>query len=496
MSRRATLGVSGTAGPFAWALDGVLSTNVRQWGVTDLNFSGDPQFVLADEGRPVYAPVDGIVPGTGAVSPAAAQRLAAYGRVTQRRSDLRSGSRQITVGITPANPVSDRWLYSAAYVWSAIREQAYGFTGGTADDPRERTWARGVLDVRHQFLGQLGYGRRAFGITLFARVASGRPFTPIVGSDVNGDGRANDIAFVHDPRRTADSALAAGTRALLDGAPRAARACLGRYLGRAAARHGCEGPWTAAMNARLDVQGRLPGSGRRATFGLNLANPLGGLDRLFHGSQVRGWGEPASPDPVLAYVRGFDPASRRFQYIANPGFGSTSRLVTLGAPFRITLDVRVDLGRSLAAQELDRLLQPGRNGRPGPRVSARDVRARLARIVPDPFAQVLAHADSLLLTRVQQDSVAATRRRYRAAADSIWTELGDFISGQGDNYDHRAVMARRAAAYSAVWELSRVEVQAVLPGLLTRAQLRAVPDQALVFLRAAPRVTRAPEGRL
>ncbi len=44
---------------------------------------------------------------------------------------------------------------------------------------------------------------------------SGTPYTPIVAGDINGDGYANDRAFVFDPAKTADSALAAGMQSLL-----------------------------------------------------------------------------------------------------------------------------------------------------------------------------------------------------------------------------------------------------------------------------------------
>jgi hypothetical protein len=44
---------------------------------------------------------------------------------------------------------------------------------------------------------------------------------------------------------------------------------------------------------------------------------------------------------------GFDPATRRFAYPVNPRFGSTSpALNTMRAPFRLTLDVSLDIAPS------------------------------------------------------------------------------------------------------------------------------------------------------
>ena len=96
---------------------------------------------------------------------------------------------------------------------------------------------------------------------------------------------------------------------------------------------------------------------------LNIANPLGGLDQLLHGRAMRGWGRARIPDPVLYTVRGFDAAARSFRYDVNSRFGSTDPARSLArTPFRITLDVRIDLGKPLSEQQLDRWLTPGRGG--------------------------------------------------------------------------------------------------------------------------------------
>src|SRR5207249_10181419 len=57
-------------------LEGNYARGVRQYGFRDLNLVTTPRFTLPDEaGRPVYVPVDSIVPTTGAVSSVGARKI-------------------------------------------------------------------------------------------------------------------------------------------------------------------------------------------------------------------------------------------------------------------------------------------------------------------------------------------------------------------------------------------------------------------------------------
>jgi hypothetical protein len=367
-----------------------------------------------------------------------------------------------------------------------VRQQQRGFDGAAFGDPRAREWGRGDLDVRHQFLVQAGYSRAGVTAQLFGRVASGQPFTPVVGADVNGDGLANDRAVVFDPGAAgADPALAAATRALLAGAPGHVRACLAGALGRAAARNACDGPWTAAVNGRVAYDRALPRVGRRVQLAVNVANPLGGLDQLLHRGAPRGWGAPAFADPVLYQVRGFDPAAGRFRYAVNPRFGDTRPAATaLRAPFRLTLDVRLDLGRPLPEQQLDKWLRPGRGGRPGARLTADELKTRYARNVPDPYAGILQESDSLLLTRDQSDAIAEAQTRYKARIDSLFTPLADHLAALGDRFDVADVLRRQEATMDAAWELTRLDVQRTLPRVLSPTQRRLLPWPAEMLDKA------------
>jgi len=45
-----------------------------------------------------------------------------------------------------------------------------------------------------------------------------------------------------------------------------------------------------------------------------------------HGNSLRGWGSPATPDPVLLVPRGFDAVNGRFKYDVNPRFADARLL--------------------------------------------------------------------------------------------------------------------------------------------------------------------------
>src|SRR5256884_3530114 len=91
----------------------------------------------------------------------------------------------------------------------------------TAGDPNAREWATSSFERRHSLLGTVTYPiTAALEVTAIGRLTSGVPFTPLVGSDVNGDGARTDRALAFDPATTADTAVVNGMRApLATGSP-------------------------------------------------------------------------------------------------------------------------------------------------------------------------------------------------------------------------------------------------------------------------------------
>src|SRR5439155_1130318 len=113
-----------------------------------------------------------------------------------------------------------------------------------------------------------------------------------------------------------------------------------------AARNSCTGPWQPSFDLQLSWRPAGFGLERRLTVSVLTVNLMGGLDEWLHGAaRLHGWGYAAAPDPVLLYVRGFDPATARFRYTVNGRFGASSAGnggVTV--PFQIGLQARLTLG--------------------------------------------------------------------------------------------------------------------------------------------------------
>jgi hypothetical protein len=209
-----------------------------------------------------------------------------------------------------------------------------------------------------------------------------------------------------------------------------------------------------------------------------LTNVLGGLDYLLHGNSVRGWGGGGTPDPVLLTASAFDAAARQFQYRVNPRFGRTDAAAgTINSPFRVSLNVSFNLGRSYNEQQLTRLLNPGRGGRPGVRFNADSLRRRYIRAIPDLYLAIMQQSDSLLLSRQQAEALQLEDEGYRKKMDSLWTGLAKHFASLPDNYDVKAAAIEQESAADSAWEISRFEAKK-LGTILTPSQLRLLPFPA------------------
>jgi hypothetical protein len=484
-SLRSNLQWSGAVldGRFSTTVDGTYSRNMEQPSVVDLNFDPTTRFRLADEGgRPVYAQLTEIDPVTGLVAPAAARVTSQFSHVSETRSDLRSVSKQLTLSLSPAR-FSTNYRWAVAYVLSDVREQVRGFTS-TAGNPFDVTWGRAATSPRHQLQYTLSYNfLDAVRMSWFGTVRSGTPYTPMVAGDVNGDGFANDRAFIFDPAHTADTALGSAMRALLGSAPASVRSCLERQIGKIAQRNSCDGAWatTALFTLALNpVKFRLP---RRANLSLQISNPLGAADLLVHGeSHLHGWGQQAFPDASLLYVRGFDAQAQRFTYSVNQRFGSSSTAFsTIRAPVTVTAMMRFDLGPTRERQTLTQQLDRGRT-RAGDRPSALLLKLMYGTGgLPNPMVSLLREADTLHFTATQADSIATLNRAYTMKIDSIWDPVTKALAALPDKYDHDAAYARYITAREATVDLL-IRIAPELEHLLTPEQRRRLPPTIASYL--------------
>jgi len=437
-ARRATLALVQRFGRSNYwvTLEGSYARGLSQYGFRDLNLVTTRRFTLSDEaGRPVYVPPDSIVPATGAVSSTRSRLHPEFGSVLLVGADLQSDTKQLTLTFTGATS----WgaAFRLGYTLTRARDQssfsccsaASGFASPTTrGNPDAREWSRSSLERRHAFVGTATLPvARALDLSAIGTFTSGAPFTPIVGSDINGDGAKNDRAFIFNPAFTADPAVAAGMQALLDGAPASVRRCLRTQLGRIAARNSCTGPWQASLDLQLNWRPTWFGLDRRLTMSLLTVNLLGGVDKWLHGAaNLRGWGYAAAPDPVLLYVRGFDPATEQFRYAVNGRFGATaSASGGITVPFQIALQGRLAIGPGPIRRSPRSVRQPA-PGAPAPTLPSNPITTILGLrdslgCTPDQTSQLRAIADSLdARNRLLPESLDAGVQLAAARDNARW----------------------------------------------------------------------------
>lgn len=336
-------------------------------GYNDVNLRSTPQFTMASEGgRPVYVDASTIIPFTGATSVLGSRLNSDFGQVLATRSDLASESKQVTFslgGITSKGAVMN-----VSYTLGKTTDQGAtgmggggafgGFGGGggggggfgsptTAGNPNIREWAVSNFDRRHTFVGTVTYPfSQAIEVTAFGRLSSGSPFTPLVGSDINGDGARNDRAFLFNPGTASDPTVAAGMQRLLDNSSDAVRSCISSQMGTVADRNSCRGPWQPSLDLQLNWRPNFLGLNRRLAISVLTVNALGGLDQLLHSSgNLRGWGQYRSTDNTLLYVRGFDPTTNAYKYEVNERFGSNRAGQNgITVPFQLGVQARYTVG--------------------------------------------------------------------------------------------------------------------------------------------------------
>ena len=466
---------------FVLGVQAILSNGLHQPGGVDLNVQREPAFFLAGEGqRPVYVDPGAIVAGTGAIASGAGKVSPAFQRVWAMRSDLGIHSRTASVNLKPitANP----WLqWDLTYSWLDVREEYRGFSS-TTGDPFAAQWGAQPQAPRHTVdLRWMNFPLfDLFYLTAIVRAQSGVRFTPMIASDVNGDGAIDDRAFIFDPR-PGDPAVSAMATLLASGSP-AARACLEKQLGQLATRGSCAAPWTVANAIQLRFNPRKIGLPKRTTVALTVANPLGIVDLALHGSSdLRGWGQYIPPDENLLYVRGFDPTTRRYVYDVNQRFGSTrpreSAARTL--PF-MSLSVSVDIGLPRERQLLTQRLDAGRR-RPGNRADAQNLKDFGTSAIPNPMAMLLTQQRELGMTRTQADSIASLSHVFSVFADSVWTPVAARFARLPEAYGHGEAYAEYVSARERTVDYLITLVPQV-NDLLTSAQRRRIPRQIANYL--------------
>jgi hypothetical protein len=321
-------------------LDLLASTSRKLYTVRNLNLR-DAQFTIEGEGgRRIYVPEALYVPSSAAASGAGPERLrntdfsnvyvnyndgAARSAAASLRLDHRvSDSTSVTASYTYTR-AEDNSSYSCCTATEGYRDTRVGVFGpneiGAAGD-EDRAW--GPSDyVRNHVVVLSGFTRLPFGVRLSGtwRVQSGRPWSPEVQADLNGDGeRFNDRPYIYRPselpvfvptanRGSAEDSLAfvAGERALY-AELLGDYECVGDHQGGIIPRNSCRQPWFASLD--LSLRKRFQTRNRQGVeLSVDLFNVLNGLSSK--------WGrnrEVTAANRNLFAPQGYDAATNQVLY--------------------------------------------------------------------------------------------------------------------------------------------------------------------------------------
>lgn len=480
--------LSWTIGGQRWntSMDMDVSFNRQQTSVTDLNFANRMEFVTSDEGRRVFAPASAISPTTGGVPTTAARRTAAFGSVLSYQSDMQSFGTRLTVAaqrFLRFDAVHPMFL-EVAYTNSSAASQQRGFDGVSGASPVDAQWGRSSYERKHMLVGRVSVGGKYVNAELAVHASSGLPFTPMIGGDVNGDGRWNDPAFIADPASLVPSSFKSDLTRVLARVGPEIRRCLEGQFGRLAARNSCTSPWSSDMNLRFSLQRSADRRFDRLwDLSLSFVNVLAGLDHALHGSRLAGWGATGEVDPVLFFPSSFNATTQRFGYTVNSGFGDVGRSNNASLnPMRVIVSVRYSLAQNYNVQEMERSLRPGRLGGSGSRVPEEVLFVRYQRNGMNPYQAILALSDSLLLTTTQLRSLVEAQAEWRAREDVYWHELARVFAAMPEDFNAEEAVRIQETIKAEVRENVRLDLQARLPGILSPLQRGLMPSWVRYWL--------------
>lgn len=469
------------------------SVNLHGQSQIDLNLNRTPVFALVGEGgRPVYVPIDAIVPTSGAIAPGASRLSDRFGSVMSTQSDIKSVAGVVSVSTSSPRPLLGKLPLSLSYAFSNSRSQ-FRDVGGF--DPLALRWSAGQQPT-HQFnlMTSLHLWRLSFSTQMI--LTSGVPYTPTVAGDVNGDGLPGDRAFIPDPSTTPDTALGRQLSTLLSGADPHVRQCLQSQMGRVAGYNSCRTGWMFQFMPNLNVDFSVPNPSKslaafndRIKFSLQTENAMSALSRIFGISNaplLRNTGYMPL-DPTLLYVTGFDPVAQRFQYQVNQQFGDNHRRVAgragraIQPPFRAYLTGEWSFGgppHRTFAQGLG-IVPVGDEPQP----SADSVKSRLRQLTASPVQKFLDMRDSLLLSEKQVAQIQKIVTDFNAQVDSLFDPIAHYVVSHGKKTDDEQLSKRIGKVQMKVMKAMVEELHSAA-ATLTPEQIRRLPLQFQSLLAA------------
>ncbi|HSB52839.1 MAG TPA: hypothetical protein VLD58_00710, partial [Gemmatimonadales bacterium] len=278
------------------------------------------------------------------------------------------------------------------------------------------------------------------------------------------------------------------------------------------------GPWQITSDIQLNWRPSFWGLDQRLTLSMVTSNLLGGLDQLFHGNDLHGWGASYRPDATLLIVRGFDPVAQQYTYQVNQRFGDVRSAQALRQPFQIGVQLRFALGTTgffggggapgggggprggFGGGGFDRGgfgpggarpdgpagagAAPGAAGAP-PGDSAARFENRLARIMPDPVAKILEYSFQIKINDDQTAKLNEISQRFVTSRDSLGHAIQKEIEAAGPRPDPAVLFSALRGRIEAGRNLMSQMLE-LAHGVLTAEQWAALPEEAKTVRQAGP----------
>lgn len=374
--------------------------------------------------------------------------------VVQLASDGQSTAEQWRVSLTTKDPFA-RIIWRATYVLTTGQERSLAIASpGSAP-----AFVTGPLSSggRHTFAFSLSEWIGAATLRFSGIVRSGVRFTPLADRDLNGDGIANDAAYVPQSESAAWASMV----------PSSVRQCVRDAAGRIAGLNSCTGPWSVSSIFVASVPGARWGLPNGSEISLQVSNPLGLI------GEVNGvvFGGIGAVNPVLVHITGFDSLTHQFSGQPLRGFGTPLGLAPgVVDPVRLAISVRLPLGPSVASQRADRAVREIRTDTSGsPPVGA--AMELLSDIPPIPYV-ILQAGEGIQLTSGQRKTLQALGAEWQSSEARI--VLGAYADSGSVN-DQRAAHQRLLRA-RADFIVHASALTAQIRSLLSPDQIDLLPD--------------------
>jgi hypothetical protein len=222
----------------------------------------------------------------------------------------------------------------------------------------------------------------------------------------------------------------------------------------------------------------------RLMMSLIASNTLAGVDRLLHGRNLRGWGQPILADRNLLTVTGFNPNTREYAYTINQRFGTPRGANNpFGVPFQLGIRGQITLGTDAQRAQMRALTANGKNDS----TSRATIKQSVLRQVPYPLDSLLKQADSLelALTAEQRATITAAGTKYRVFINARGEELATLLSANGGRPDMGVVGPKLQTVNVGIVRELQASIK-LLEATLTPAQWAKVPEKVKFPLGQQP----------